>query len=210
MIARSTGCMSGLETALGWPDAQRAANVDHGVEGATTALARLTRGARSRRSLRTVGDASGRNRPGSGGALGAAGGPLLNENLNPSLEITKKSGISMPLARSTRFRRHLRLSAKPGADKQAFHGRGRRHARERVRRAPISLRDAHEPPPHPCPRAAVRLTRSDGERLDPKSRTSRVGGKRSRTKRASVTFPWRLSASTRRTPPPPGSTSSEW
>ncbi len=154
-----------LETALGWPNAFSEPRWDHGVEGATTALARLTRGAEIEaftpdgRTLREETNRIWEAR------LGVAG-RSAPDSLNPSLEIAKSWAPNMR-SRSPRDFAHVILSAKPGTDKQAFMDAARvTLAKEFAGHEYVFV--MHTNRDHIHVHAAVRLTRSDGERLDPK------------------------------------------
>ena len=154
-----------LETALGWPNAFSEPRWDHGVEGATTALARLTRGGEiaaftpDGRTLREETNRIWEARP-------SAAGRSAPDNLNPSLEIAKSWAPNMR-SRGPRDFAHVILSAKPGADKQAFMDAARATlAKEFAGHEYVFV--MHTNRDHIHVHAAVRLTRSDGERLDPK------------------------------------------
>jgi Relaxase/Mobilisation nuclease domain len=154
-----------LETALGWPNAFSEPRWDHGLEGATTALARLTRGGGIEaftpdgRRLREEANRIWEARP-------SAAGRSAPDNLNPSLEIAKSWAPNMR-SRSPRDFAHVILSAKPGADKQAFMDAARATlAKEFAGHEYVFV--MHTNRDHIHVHAAVRLTRSDGERLDPK------------------------------------------
>jgi hypothetical protein len=154
-----------LEAALGWPNAFSEPRWDHSVEGATTALARLTRGGEIEaftpdgRALREETNRIWEAR------LSAAG-RSAPDNLNPSLEIAKSWAPNMR-SRSPRDFAHVIFSAKPGADKQAFMDAARvTLAKEFAGHEYVFV--MHTNRDHIHVHAAVRLTRSDGERLDPK------------------------------------------
>ena len=154
-----------LETALGWPNAFSEPRWDHGVEGATTALARLTRGGGIEaftpdgRTLREETNRIWEARP-------SAAGRSAPDNLNPCLEIAKSWEPNMR-SRSPRDFAHVILSAKPGTDKQAFMDAARvTLAKEFAGHEYVFV--MHTNRNHIHVHAAVRLTRSDGERLDPK------------------------------------------
>lgn len=137
----------------------------HGVEGATTALARLTRGNKIEAfgpDGRSLKDESERlagerlNRPPRGASREA----------NTSLEIAKSWRPHMRSSAPRDFA-HVILSAKPGTDKEAFMDAARATlAREFAGHEYVFV--MHTNREHIHVHAAVRLIRDDGKRLDPK------------------------------------------
>ncbi len=137
----------------------------HGVEGATTALARLTRGGKvdayapNGRSLKDEAERLARERPNrlSGG---------VSREANTSLEIAKSWRPHMRSSAPRDFA-HVILSAKPGTDKEAFMDAARATlAREFAGHEYVFV--MHTNREHIHVHAAVRLVRDDGKRLDPK------------------------------------------
>ncbi|MGJ0453421.1 MAG: LPD7 domain-containing protein [Methylocystis sp.] len=137
----------------------------HGVEGATSALARLTRGGEI--------DAYGPD----GRALKDEAERLTRERPNrPPRAASREANISLEIAKS--WRPHMRssaprdfahviLSAKPGTDKEAFMDAARAtlaHAFAGHEYVFVM----HTNREHIHVHAAVRLVRDDGKRLDPK------------------------------------------
>jgi hypothetical protein len=137
----------------------------HGVEGATTALARLTRAGEI--------DAYGPD----GRALKDEAERLARERPNrPPRAASREANVSLEIAKS--WRPHMRssaprdfahviLSAKPGTDKAAFMDA----ARATLARAFAGHEYVfvmHTNREHIHVHAAVRLVRDDGKRLDPK------------------------------------------
>ena len=129
------------------------------------ALARLTRGGEIEaftpdgRTLREETNRIWEARP-------SAAGRSAPDNLNPSLEIAKSWAPNMR-SRGPRDFAHVILSAKPGTDKQAFMDAARATlAKEFAGHEYVFV--MHTNRDHIHVHAAVRLTRSDGERLDPK------------------------------------------
>ena len=150
----------------GWPNSFGEPRWGHGIEGATTALARMTRAGEvveaytpDGRTLREEAHAIWEGRP-------SAAGRSAPDDLNPSLEIAK-SWESEMRSRSPRDFAHIILSAKAGTDKEAFMDAARATlAKEFASHEYVFV--MHTNREHIHVHAAVRLTRSDGERLDPK------------------------------------------
>lgn len=149
----------------GWPNDIGEPRWEHGVDGAATALARLTRGGEvdaytpDGRTLREAAGQMWEARP-------SAFGRPVPDTLNPSLEIAR-SWQSEMRSRSPRDFARVILSAKPGTDKQAFMDAARATlAKEFAGHEYVFV--MHTNREHIHVHAAVRLTRSDGERLDPK------------------------------------------
>lgn len=137
----------------------------HGVDGATTALARLTRGGKvdayapNGRSLKDEAERLARERPNR-----LAGG--VSRKANTSLEIAKSWRPHMRSSAPRDFA-HVILSAKPGTDKEAFMDAARATlAREFAGHEYVFV--MHTNREHIHVHAAVRLVRDDGKRLDPK------------------------------------------
>ncbi|MBM3654956.1 MAG: hypothetical protein FJX06_19525, partial [Alphaproteobacteria bacterium] len=136
----------------------------HGVEGATTALARLTRGGEI--------EAFGID----GRALKDDAERLARERPNRSRTASRDPNINLEIAKS--WRPHIRssaprdfahviLSAKPGTDKAAFMDAARATlGREFAGHEYVFV--MHTNREHIHVHAAVRLVRDDGKRLDPK------------------------------------------
>ena len=149
----------------GWPNRFGEPRWGHGIEGATTALARMTHAGEveaytpAGRTLREEANAIWEDRP-------SATGRSAPDDLNPSLEIAK-SWESEMRSRSPRDFAHIILSAKAGTDKEAFMDAARATlAKEFAGHEYVFV--MHTNREHIHVHAAVRLTRSDGERLDPK------------------------------------------
>lgn len=137
----------------------------HGVEGATSALARLTRGGEidaygpDGRALKDEAERLARERP-NRPPRAASREPNLN------LEIAKSWRPHMRSSAPRDFA-HIILSAKPGADKAAFMDAARATlAREFAGHEYVFV--LHTNRAHIHVHTAVRLIRDDGKRLDPK------------------------------------------
>ena len=137
----------------------------HGVEGATTALARLTRGGEIEafgpdgRALKDEAERLARERPNRPPRA-------ASREANVSLEIAKSWRPHMRSSAPRDFA-HVILSAKPGTDKAAFMDA----ARATLARAFAGHEYVfvmHTNREHIHVHAAVRLVRDDGKRLDPK------------------------------------------
>jgi Large polyvalent protein-associated domain 7/Relaxase/Mobilisation nuclease domain len=149
----------------GWPNDFGEPRWGHGIEGAATALARMTRAGEVEaympdgRPLRDEASAIWEGRP-------SAVGRHVPDDLNPSLEIAK-SWESEMRSRSPRDFAHIILSAKAGTDKEDFMDAARATlAKEFAGHEYVFV--MHTNRDHIHVHAAVRLERSDGERLDPK------------------------------------------
>jgi hypothetical protein len=149
----------------GWPNDFGEPRWGHGIEGATTALARMTRAGEVEaympdgKSVRDEAKEIWESEP-------SATGRQAPEDLNPSLEIAK-SWESEMRSRSPRDFAHIILSAKPRTDKESFMDAARATlAKEFAGHEYVFV--MHTNREHIHVHAAVRLTRSDGERLDPK------------------------------------------
>jgi Large polyvalent protein-associated domain 7/Relaxase/Mobilisation nuclease domain len=149
----------------GWPNDFGEPRWGHGIEGATTALARMTRAGEVEaympdgRPLHDEASAVWEARP-------SAVGRSAPEDLNPSPEIAK-SWESEMRSRTPRDFAHIILSAKAGTDKEDFMDAARATlAKEFAGHEYVFV--MHTNRDHIHVHAAVRLERSDGERLDPK------------------------------------------
>jgi hypothetical protein len=162
----TAGLHARLEATFGgWPNRFGEPRWGHGIEGATTALARMTHAGEveaytpAGRTLREEANAIWEDRP-------SATGRSVPDDLNPSLEVAK-SWESEMRSRSPRDFAHIILSAKAGTDKEAFMDAARATlAKEFAGHEYVFV--MHTNREHIHVHAAVRLLRSDGERLDPK------------------------------------------
>ena len=159
------GLRDRLESAFGYAAKLSEPTWAHGVEGATLALARLTRGgeleafAPNGRTLKSETERLAAERP-NRPPRAASRAP------NTSLEIAKSWRPHMRSSAPRDFA-HVILSAKPGTDKEAFMDAARSTlAREFTGHEYVFV--MHTNREHIHVHAAVRLVRNDGKRLDPK------------------------------------------
>ncbi|MDE2579099.1 MAG: relaxase/mobilization nuclease domain-containing protein [Hyphomicrobiales bacterium] len=153
-----------IEDAFGREVSLSEAKWAHGVEGATTMLAALTKSGKAvaetdaGRSLDSDASRLFHNQPSNATRE-------LPENFNPALQIAK---AWRPAMRSTEPRdfAHVILSAKPGTDKDTFMDAARATlAREFTGHEYVFV--MHTNRDHIHVHAAIRLTREDGEKLHP-------------------------------------------